>query len=300
MGRTFFLSALLAGALAGVGVSPAAAQDFPGDVAAREDAVILQPRGAWTLDMREGKCRLARWFGSEDDPHLLVIEQTAPHHNFSLMLGGSNLLGLSNASELHYGMERNERMKRRTRFATADLEDVGPAIILATVDIGPARSREGPHAAGVYIPEAATIDRGVLESTWRAISFETGSMERPFTALNACTTNLLSEWGLDADQHQAYIAPKLLEDEVVFDRIKRRYPGTSRRRGEQGILHVRLIVEADGSPSGCVIESASDVGDLESPACKELNKASYEPAQDADGNAMRSFLLMTITYRLDI
>lgn len=295
--RVSFLSLMLAGGLAGL-AAPASAQDRPGDLAAREGAIVLEPRGAWTLDMRESKCRLARWFGSESDPHLLVIEQSAPRYDFSLTLGGSSLLGFASASELRYGMERDEQMKRRTRFATADLEDVGPAVILATVDIGPARSREGPHAAGVYIPEAATIDRVVIEAQGRVIAFETGSMERPFTALNACTSNLLGAWGLDPAQHQAYLPPSLIDEEGVLDRIKRRYPGTSRRRGEQGILYVRVIVEADGSPSDCVIENASELGSLNSPACSELRKARFEPARDAEGNAMRSFVPLTLSYRL--
>lgn len=297
MGRTFFLSLILAGAL-GCGASGATAQDLPGDVAAREGTTVLEPRGGWTLDMRESKCRLARWFGDEDDVHLLLIEQTAPQNLFSLTLAGSNLRRFRTANDLRLGMEPNRRMTSRERFAITDMEDAGPAIILGGVRIGFAPDANGLIAAGISVEAAATIEQLVVADGRDALVFASGNMERPIRALNACTTNLLNEWGLDPQVHQSYTPAYLLDREAFEKRLTARYPRGAIWRGEQGIFRFRAIVETDGSVSDCMIENVSTVGDLDPPACDELRKARFEPAKGADGSAIRSFFANAVNYRV--
>ena len=71
------------------------------------------------------------------------------------------------------------------------------------------------------------------------------------------------------------------------------------RKGESGIFRLRVIVEADGKISDCVINNATITESLESPACREMRGANFEPALDKDGNPMRSFYTTQIVYRIN-
>lgn len=300
MRRTIY-PALLVAACAS---APAAADegDYPNDLAASDDAIILQPISPWNIDFGENRCRLTRVFGSSDDQHLLYFEQAAPGSNFGMTLAGSQVQPFTNVRRLYIGMERDETMRLRERFARGDVAGVGPAVILTSFGFG-SRGPEGApqdalRSAGIDLAEAETADRIVLQRSGRVLSFETGNMMPPFQALNTCTKDLLRDWGLDPEQHSTYYPPRWSNQRTLARRLQQQYPSEALRAGEQGIFRLRVIVEADGTVSDCHLEESTEMDRLESPACREMRRARFEPARDAEGNPMRSFYATTISYSI--
>jgi len=308
MGR-FISIARFAGACSALalvlGSTPALADetDYPNDLAARAEAddkiVALQPISPWNIDFAENRCRLSRVFGSAEDMHLLFFEQAAPQASFGITFAGSQLSRFQPGRGLLIGMRGDVAMEELGRYNIGDVEQVGPAIIIANHEVGRLVEVEGQVQGGIDLAAAEKIDRIVLQHRERALSFETGDMMPPFQALNTCTGDLLRAWGLDQEQHASYTPPVWSNQRRIVDRIVRAYPQRALRDGEGGIFRMRVIVEADGTVSDCLIEKSTITESLESPACKEMEKARFEPALDAQGQPMRSYYATTVTYAVN-
>lgn len=290
---------LVLGTLVSLALPQAAfAEDLPNDMADREEAIRLLPNGSWNIDFGEQKCRLAGLFGPDDDRHLLMFEQAAPDSEFGLTLAGPSISRFVNATRIHLGMERDEAMRENSSFRRGEIASVGPAIIIAAYDIGSAEENRGTHRLGIDLDEAGTIDRVVLRRGRHVLSFETGNMMPPMQALNTCTSDLLRVWGLDPDEHEIHTPAKWTNSPAIVRRIVDQYPSRAAAYGEQAIFRMRVIVERDGTVSDCHLENSTEVERLESPACREMMQARFDPALGADGEPIRSYYATTVTYRL--
>lgn len=292
----FLLTTALAAAMALAPLPAAAEMAYPDALAAEDGAERLEPIIAWNIDFGENRCRLTRMFGTDKDRHLLMFEQGAPGSSFGLTLAGSDLVNFKTAAKVDLGMERDEPMETKDLIGKGEVPGFGPALIFSNIGIGTAQPAGPLRAAGLDLDEAATIDRVVLRRGKVVLSFETGNMREPLAALNACTDDLLTQWGLDPEAHRSHVPPKWTNENSVTQRIVAAYPSAARSIGEQAIFRLRVTVETDGSVSDCLIEGSTVTQRLESPACKEMQRAVFEPARDAAGQPMRSFYATTITY----
>lgn len=277
-------------------ISVAAEESFPDALAAGQNATRLEPVIPWNIDFGENRCRLTRIFGSAENRHLVMVEQAAPGGNFGLTLAGSELANFRTAGTVDLGLERDEPMTTRESFGKGLIPDLGPALIFGNVAIGTSQPAGPLRAVGIDLEEVATVDRVVLHRGKTVLSFETGNMKEPFAALNSCTDDLLVQWGLDPAAHRSHVPPKWTNESAVVQRIIAVYPSAARRTGEQAIFRMRVTVEADGSVSDCLMEESTVTKRLESPACKEMQRAVFDPARDAQGQPMRSFFATTVTY----
>lgn len=294
-----FLATTLTALAALTVASPALADDqYPAEVA--QDAERLEPLSPWGLDYAEGNCRLARIFGTEDDRHVLMIDQAWPSDAFSLTLAGSSFRRYQRGDRAYVGLQRDVPMRRIELPPTGDLGDFGPAIIMTTIDVSPSRGDPSPdlRRAGLEPAEGAKIDRILIERANKALSFETGNLEEAFVALNNCTEDLLTEWGLDPAAHRSFAPVKWLNESDIVKRVVRNYPQNALNRGEQAIFRLRVLVDETGAVTDCAIGEATEADNLESPACEEMQAARFEPARDATGQPMRSFYATTIRYQI--
>ena len=62
---------------------------------------------------------------------------------------------------------------------------------------------------------------------------------------------------------------------------------------------MRVMVNEAGAVTDCHLERATKLESLNSPACKEMQRATFEPALDRDGTAMPSYYATTIVYRVN-
>lgn len=278
---------------------PAEAQDtFPADLAAREGAILLGPQTPWNIDFGENRCRLTRAFGSAEDRYLLMLEQAAPGRYFGLTIAGREIERFKTAAKIDLGLERDEPVFEVDRFGQGSVADFGPALIFSSIALDEAPQEGAQRAARVDPIEADTIDRIVLRRNKLVLSLETGNMGEAVAALNTCSADLLAAWGLNLEEHQSYVPPVWSNEDAVASRIKSVYPRSALRSEEQAIFRIRVIVERDGTVSDCLMDASTVVEKLESPACKEMLRATFEPARNAKGEPMRSFYATTITYSL--
>ncbi|MEM7690033.1 MAG: TonB family protein [Pseudomonadota bacterium] len=282
---------------------PLAAKVTQNEALATGKVTALKPISDWNLDYGAGRCRLARLFGSNEDRHLLFFDQAAPDDSFGVTLAGSQASNFSRPGRTYVGFDPETELRRLERLGSGDVPGYGPAIILTAYTIAPSAAERASaptpeHVSAGIDPRAlANSDRVTFMSGKRVLSLETGNMMAPIEALNACTDDLINDWGLDPEKHRSYRPAKMRNLRAFTKSIQANYPRKALVKGQSGIVRMRVTVEADGSASDCALEKTTKAESLNSPACKTAMRfAKFDPALDRDGQPMRSFYATNITY----
>lgn len=77
------------------------------------------------------------------------------------------------------------------------------------------------------------------------------------------------------------------------------YPASAMRAGEQGIVHFRLDISAEGRVTRCEVTQSSGSAMLDATTCRTLRaRARFTPARDANGNAVPDSLTSSIRWSL--
>jgi hypothetical protein len=278
-----------------------AADETAADLMQRKEVSVLEPLSIWNIDYGEQKCRLSRFFGPRETPHLLYIEQASPGAIFTLAVAGPEFAKIQRDRVLKLGIAEDQ-IAREVSALTAEFGKIGNGLIITRKRLrepAPRVAGEVVWIAGQLDPkEGAAIKRIVFARNARAIVFETGELGGAAQAMNACTEDLLSEWGLDPAQHKRFQPAKVLNQEEVAKRIFDTYPRKALLKDEEGDFSTRLIVEVDGTVSDCAVEGLTVNQALKPQLCQYLREARFEPARGADGQPIRSFYVLPISYRL--
>jgi hypothetical protein len=294
--------ALFACAALALATSPLlAADETAANLMRRKEVSLLEPLSPWNIDYGEQKCRLSRLFGPRETPHLLYIEQASPGATFTLAVAGPEFAKVQRDRVLKLGIAEDQ-IAREVSALTAEFGKIGNGLIVTRKRLrepAPLAAGEVVWNAGQLDPrEGAAIKRIIFARNTRAIVFETGELGGAAQAMNACTEDLLSEWGLDVAQHKRFQAAKVLNGEAVAKRVFDTYPRKALLKDEEGDFSARLIVEADGTVSECALEGLTVNEALRPELCQYLREARFEPARGADGQPIRSFYVLPISYRL--
>ncbi len=292
--RNFIVAGLAAFALSSGLTAPAIADD---------KVTVLKPATPWNVDYGEEKCRLARIFGEGDSRSLLFIEQWGPDAKFGFTVAGPAL--------------RRFKGRRPTALVTYDgaaptsaepfrgeVEEFGPAIVYASMALVPEPEADSLDKVATQLPqlelEQAARSRFVaLEQGGRTVKFMTGPLDQAFEVLNQCSEQRLNEWGLDIEKHRTLTRmPFWTNQQEIVDRIVKTYPQRALRAGESAIARLRVNVNEKGQVTECVTLKATDTNILNSPACRQMQKAEFEPALDSEGKPMASFYQTSIIYRI--
>ncbi len=273
---------------------------------ARAEPVVLKPSSPWNVDFAEDKCRLTRIFGGDENSHLLAFQQYWPAKEAGLTVAGP-------AFDRFRSLQRTDvqffdaQTPLRTRPFTGTVEQYGSGVIYSSIRITegePANTNsvDDPRSGGVPQLDAAEGDLVqfvALKQGGRTVRLETGPLGDAFKVLNQCTLDLLRDWGLDPEQHlTATSLPRWINQAALTRKIASEYPSAAYSQGEQAIMRMRVIVSEEGSVESCTIIKATDTERLESPACRVMQGARFEPARDAEGKPFRSLYVTSITYRI--
>lgn len=260
----------------------------------------LEPSTDWNIEFGEKTCRLARIFGEGENKHILIVEQSGPSELFTLTIAGPEMKKYRQIIT-RLALKPDEGFPQ-TYGDPAEVVGYGPGEVFTSLKIGKpdeSTDRELRVLPHIDLDEAAKIERVVYGHGGSALSFETGDMSAPFQALNVCAADFVRAWGLDEEKHRSFKKMAVWKnDGDVAKLIQKKYTRAALKRGEQAIFRMRVIVETDGSVSGCMLADATQTERLESNACDEMAKAEFAPALDKEGNPMRSFYLTNIIYRI--
>jgi len=272
----------------------------------------LAPSSQWVVNWAEQSCSLARVFGDGDRKVTVFFDQFEPGDDFSLTMVGKSIgevAGSPVGATLQFGPSEAQDDVTAVGATTKD----SPALILqGTQRLAPPTEAEktarkkyrGDGRQYELAPVGPARERAV---TWLRLNkvlrydlqLETGPMDAPLAALRDCSWDMVKSWGLDVEQQKHLSAkayPTVPAGEWFSDND---YPPEMQRNGSQAIVNFRILVDADGRVSSCVIQTSTRPKAFDDVVCaKVMKRARFHAALGADGKPVPSFWRQTVNFRL--
>jgi TonB family protein len=265
--------------------------------------VVLKPSSPWNVDFGKDRCRLTRLFTDGSNQHVLFFEQHFPATGTGLTAAGRGFRSFENRIKTEVRVA-DDRAPLATVPFKGEMEDFDNALVYPNLELSrnetdlalPGREGALPTLDPAF---GDTVDFLSFRQRSREVRFDTGPLGKAFKILNECTTGLVEAWGLDGPKHlTALKLPRWINEKDVVRKIVANYPLAAENRGEQAITRMRVIVSEQGAVEDCVVIKATTTETLESPACKAMKDARFEPALDAEGRPMRSYYATNVTYQI--
>ncbi|HSJ79052.1 MAG TPA: energy transducer TonB [Erythrobacter sp.] len=272
---------------------------------AEAKVVEVPPSSPWNIDFGETKCRLARFFGEGENRHILFFEQYWPGRYVGMTLAGPSYSRFRSRARTDLAFDAVQKPVETQPF-TGTVGDFGEGLIYSAVYVARDRANDDGSEAtpDQRLPlldkdVARTVEFIGVRQRGDDIRLMTGPLHEAFAALDTCALDLVGTWGLDPEQQRtATRMPQWTNRDGVVRRIVATYPRDAQQNGEQGIMRMRVVVSTKGTVEDCVILKATSSDRLDSPACRAMLNARFEPALDAAGQPMRSFHAESIVYQL--
>jgi TonB family protein len=268
--------------------------------------LVLKPSSQWNVDYAVDSCRLVRLFGEGEDQHYLAFQQYSPSKVFGLTIAGPGFKKFRSLEKTMVNFSEAQAPRESLPF-TGTIGEFGPGVIYVNFGIqeepeqpeGEPPKAPGPGVPALDLAQGKQVQFVTLRQGKHEVRLDTGRLDQAFAVLNQCTLDLVRDWGLDPERHvTAQTRPFWNNQDVIVRRIQREYPAEAARIGEQGIMRMRVIVSAEGTVESCTILKSTQTEELESPACKMMKNATFDPARDAAGVPFRSYFVTSITYKL--
>lgn len=272
--------------------------------AASAAEIVLEPADKWVLSYAEDSCRLARAFGKDAGRVVLVLDQFQPEGAMDVSLVGKRF-GHSPLSRtgltVTFGPDLPKGELREALLGTLGPDKTtiimaGPRDLFnrtskrASDDQSDAMSNTTPEQ------EAAITEVRFTTSTMR-LALKTGSMRAPLDAMRTCMTDLVKTWGLDPVQQAALSARATATTKPGLWLRPEDYPSGPLFFGASAIVRFRMMVGADGVPTQCFIQQATNSPEFIKLTCDLLMKrARFSPARDRVGKPVASYYTNSVRW----
>lgn len=291
-------------------ISAALASVFP---AGAKQPTIRQPITDWQLDFANDSCAMRRAFGTGEQPILLELRRFAVGSAIQITIAASKLKITKQPFKYRFGPADKFREPRNWNYArfagdrqgvvfTGTLPAPGPEepVVGETEDsdeMTPADVREFEAkliAAGANAP-ALTISKAFSGGD---LTLQTGPLDDALREIAGCFDDLLRGWNLDVSAHHSltrYARP--INVEMVAKMMQ--YPPKMLAKGLEGIVSVRLMIDKRGEVTSCFIQNPISDPLFDKSTCGDLqHELQFEPALDANGQAIDSYWRTQVYYRI--
>ncbi|WP_176141484.1 energy transducer TonB [Sphingopyxis flava] len=268
------------------------------DVAGAAEPAGLDPSSPWNVHYAEDYCRLIRVFGSGREAVTLIIDQYEPGDEFRISLMGERMKGAAGSDEarIRFGEALPQQY---VLFYTGSIGTNPAWIFVENIRIRPLSDTEKTVlSARGSVPVAPIADHEKASVNFidigrplrHSLRLRTGPMKASFAAMNECTDELLTHWGIDAERHKMRLRSAIPARSPSTWLRAGDYPSAMLQKGMPGLVEFRLDVGADGFPTACHIQQSTHPEGFDRTVCDRLMKrARFEPALDRDGKPMASY-----------
>ena len=276
----------------------------------RAEAPVFLPSSPWHLDVANEKCRLARRFGEGASEHMLFMELDKPTAAVDFAVAGPALGDTRWKKPVGFRFGTLDAVYEE-HYSKGTLGKFDPAILTISTSLAAPGEEEEDHEEESWIENvgglsgipaeryAGNEDLHVVQGDKTLAALRLDSLVPALTALNQCAESFVEHWGLDLAQHRTMQqGPRWTNSKAVIRRFISEYPSEALRSGEQGSVRFVVIVDETGAPVECRQSDATEMEKLDSPACKGMMRATFEPALDAEGKPMRSYYATKVRYVL--
>lgn len=279
-------------ATAGLAATPVAAT-------AQDKAQVFKPTGQWSLDYGDDYCRLARNFSDGKNSLALAVERIQPGPSARMILVSDAIKRFHSATDIgwHFTPSDPERKARYTHAPTADGKEyynfgqftLAP-FVPPSPGTPPAPYDRGKEQAAAKAMTGFVVDNGLTAP----VQVDTGPLDAPVAALQACADDLAKTWGLDPAKLRTQTAAPIPEGGGVgwLPQGTLDFGDFPKLSGDSN--QVRLMVDAAGKPTACAIHWSTLDAATNDRICKTLMaRAKFTPAKDAGGQPMAGYWVVS-------
>ena len=244
----------------------------------------MPPATKWVVDHSESSCRATRRFGSGDSSATLIVSLVPTSSSVSLALVVPRVAG--------------QREPKERGSATVTLSPGQPL----TSSYHLVLAEEGMQQFFLWIPRSATTQLAasteIAIDVGRKHSLALTSMASLVHALGECEADFLTAWGVDTGTGAPSVFATPKRDMVPRAFGPDSYPLAAVAAKAEGIVVALLSVDAKGNVVGCGVASSSGNAALDRATCGAFvgPGAIFDPAEDAQGVAIASKLVIPVTW----
>ncbi len=280
-----------------------AALVMPAGPAQAREALVLKPSSAWQMDYGADNCTLARSFGEGEDSTIFALSMYAPDDTPTIKVMRDERLKRSEKYRVQFAPDTElTEIEHPFRAKFGELEGVILSLSLRPyADVEKLKAQTQKDQGNYFdVPDWEEAERDERERAITEFRIEAafqddlhlqfGSLRQPMISMRTCLDELIGHWGIDAAVQRSLSRkpqPKTYPGDWV---VPKDYPVGMLRSGYSGIVHFRLIVDAEGNSTKCIIQEASNPNDFAAASCNVLmRRAKFLPALDAAGNPVTSY-----------
>lgn len=279
---------------------------LPAAAGAEEPPSPSKPSTPWVLDYAEERCSLNRTFGEGDDWIGLRLDNFGSWRDYRVLVIGK-AVPKSRRPTLEFTYRLTPDAEHRGGSAIGGTANELPAVSFSisfaphdpSVDPSKMSIEESLTLAAAPKPPHPEFDKLVNSielqfGNGKTIELALGSMAKPLEAMRTCVENLQTRWGLDAAT-QKDLSRRAVARPGTVRRVQRSYPTTMVATGTSAYVPVRIMVDAQGRSTACVVQLEGVEGVFKDAVCDGLAKG-FEPALDRAGTPVASIYQTSVVY----
>jgi hypothetical protein len=278
-------------------------------VGAAKEPPLLEPSGPWMMNYADDSCHLARAYGTGDDAIIIEFRQFAPSRVFELLIAGKKLKA-GRARPLTTQFEPNGKPRKHPSSLQGKLAD-GRVVFETSVRLPDDEyDTDDPDESGHdwkadfeslapleanHDAEARITQLRISGPLFQDVRFRLGPLDKPLDAMRACLDELLTHWGIDAAAHHSLTRRAVPTSDPGRWLGPADYPTELLKKNESGVVHMRLMVDAQGKPTKCVVQTGGS--EFDKVTCALLmRRARFSPALDAQGKPIASYYTNSVRW----
>ena len=243
-----------------------------------DDGVLqAQPASQWHVALEDGLCHLVRTFTVGEAEIQFILRRRAPYHPFELNVVSDDIPHRKRSPVTQYDIAA-EPIQHEVSYHLKDGEWEGFSVNLR----------------GDYFASPVEQSLVITDAFASDFALPMANLGSALTVMDQCLDEVVRSWGLDPAQQRSLT--KMAEPDGDVGELIIEALGRTRRASErlgQDSLYTRILVGADGRPTGCSIEGGVGESDDGKDACRVIMRnARFTPALDADGQPVESFVVM--------
>jgi hypothetical protein len=273
-------------------------------VQAHAKDLVLEASSPWVMDYAEDSCALRRGFGEGKTSAQLELRRFAPESTI-LMTVSTNAMAPT-GEDFQFRFDPQQEW-RDTAGVYAHFADSSRGVIFGAM-LAPSRDAVSDLSPALFLEAAATLNSQQAAASIEGVSLRsafkndlvlrTGSLTKPWSAMDKCLHELLTHWGIDAAAHNS-LRRRAVPTNLPSTTNMMDYPPKMLAKRLPGIVNVRLMVDQTGTVNGCVIQMPLSDPAFEKSTCTDLeNELEFDPALDANGNPIASYWVTQVNFRI--
>ncbi len=255
----------------------------------------LTRNGQWVADYSRDACNLIAKMGEGKDSVIVRFTRYEPGDTFDLSVYGDRFR--TDAAQVggnaDFGLREKPVPLDGMAGSTGDLR----AIFFNALRLDGWSSKNKLDVVPVVTPaEEARVTGVTLRIDGEhPLRLEFGSLAKPMAEMRKCMDMLVTSWGYDAAQQAAGLRPVSAITSPASWLNANDYPQGALSGGHNGLVQIRLDVDAQGKVAGCFVLSRTSPDEFADITCRSVaRRARLQPALDAAGKPMRSFWVVKV------